>query len=58
MKVKRYKPTSPSRRYYEVLAEEGLTKKEPERALLEAKSRSGGRNNSGRITSRFRGGAR
>ena len=56
MKVKRYKPTSPSRRYYEVLVDEQLSKKEPERRLLEPKSRSGGRNNSGRITTRFRGG--
>jgi large subunit ribosomal protein L2 len=56
MSVKRYKPTSPARRYFEVLSSEGLTKKEPEKALLERKSRSGGRNNSGRITSRFRGG--
>jgi large subunit ribosomal protein L2 len=56
MKIKRYKPTSPSRRYYEALVDPGLSKKEPERNLLEAKSRSGGRNNSGRITSRFRGG--
>jgi large subunit ribosomal protein L2 len=56
MKVKRYKPTSPSRRYYEVLAEEGLTKKEPERKLLHGLTSKGGRNNSGRITSRFRGG--
>jgi large subunit ribosomal protein L2 len=56
MKIKRYKPTSPSRRYYEALVDQGLAKKEPERNLLEAKSRSGGRNNTGRITSRFRGG--
>jgi large subunit ribosomal protein L2 len=56
MTVRRYKPTSPARRYYEVLENEGLTKKEPERSLLEGKSSTGGRNHSGRITSRFRGG--
>ena len=56
MPVKRYKPTSPARRYYEVLSSEGLTKKAPEKALLESKSSSGGRNNAGRTTSRFRGG--
>jgi large subunit ribosomal protein L2 len=56
MPVKRYKPTSPSRCYYEALTGEGLTKKEPERKLLESKSSSGGRNHHGRITSRFRGG--
>jgi large subunit ribosomal protein L2 len=56
MPVKRYKPTSPARRYFEVLSSEGLTKKAPEKALLEGMNSSGGRNNSGRITSRFRGG--
>ena len=56
MPIKRYKPTSPSRRYYEVLSSEGLTKKAPEKALLESKSSSGGRNNTGHTTSRFRGG--
>lgn len=56
MTVKRYKPTSPARRYFEVLSGEGLTKKEPERSLLETKTSKGGRNNTGRITTRFRGG--
>jgi large subunit ribosomal protein L2 len=56
MKIKRYKPTSPARRYYEVLGSAGLTKKEPERSLIEGKRATGGRNHSGRITSRFRGG--
>jgi large subunit ribosomal protein L2 len=56
MSIKRYKPTSPARRYYEVLSSEGLTKKAPERALVEGKRSTGGRNHTGRITSRFRGG--
>jgi large subunit ribosomal protein L2 len=56
MKIKRYKPTSPARRYYEVLSSEDLTKKEPERRLIEGKRSTGGRNHTGRITSRFRGG--
>jgi large subunit ribosomal protein L2 len=56
MPVKRYKPTSPARRYYEALTSEGLTKKAPEKALLEPKSSSGGRNNTGHTTTRFRGG--
>jgi large subunit ribosomal protein L2 len=56
MSVKRYKPTSPARRYFEVLSSEGLTKKAPEKSLIEAMSSTGGRNNQGRITSRFRGG--
>ena len=57
MAVKRYKPTSPARRAYEVVGLDELTKKGPERSLLRGASIStGGRNSSGRITSRFRGG--
>jgi large subunit ribosomal protein L2 len=39
-----------------VLETSELTKKKPERSLLEAKSKSGGRNADGRVTSRHRGG--
>lgn len=39
-----------------VLTDEGLTKKEPEKRLTKFHSRSGGRNNDGRMTIRFRGG--
>ena len=56
MSIKRYKPTSPSRRYYEVLSSEDLTKKAPEKSLTEGKRSTGGRNHTGRTTSRFRGG--
>jgi large subunit ribosomal protein L2 len=56
MSVKRYKPTSPARRYYEVLSSEELSKKDPEKALTEGKHSTGGRNHTGRTTSRFRGG--
>ena len=56
MPIKSFKPTSPSRRYYSVLVTSDLTKKAPERSLLEKQTSSGGRNNHGRITSRFRGG--
>jgi large subunit ribosomal protein L2 len=56
MTVKRYKPTSPARRYFEVLSSEGLSKKDPEKNLVEGKRQKGGRNHTGRITSRFRGG--
>ncbi len=56
MAIKSFKPTSPARRYYSVLATGDLTKKKPEKALLDHKTSSGGRNNNGRITSRFRGG--
>ena len=56
MPVKRYKPTSPSRRFYESADFDSITKSAPEKKLTEAKQSLGGRNNQGRITSRFRGG--
>jgi large subunit ribosomal protein L2 len=56
MPLKSFKPTSPSRRYYTVLSTKDITKDTPERSLLDVQQRSGGRNNNGRITSRFRGG--
>jgi large subunit ribosomal protein L2 len=56
MGIRSFKPTSPARRYYSVSDFKEITKTEPERSLIEKKSKSGGRNNNGRITSRFRGG--
>jgi large subunit ribosomal protein L2 len=56
MALKQYKPRTPARRFYEVADFSALTKKRPERKLTEAKASTGGRNNVGRITSRFRGG--
>ena len=55
MPIKRFKPTSPARRYYETQDFGMLTKGEPEHGLTEAKSSIGGRNNQGRITTRFHG---
>jgi len=54
--TKRYKPTSPGRRRASVLDYSHLTKKEPEKSLLEPLKKTGGRNNRGRVTCRFRGG--
>lgn len=56
MAIKKFKPTSPGRRHYEVASFKDLTKKAPEKALTESKKVSAGRNNQGRITIRFRGG--
>ena len=56
MPVKTYKPTSPGRRHGSVLDYSKLTKKKPEKALLRPLKKTGGRNNTGRITSRRRGG--
>jgi large subunit ribosomal protein L2 len=56
MGIRTFKPTSPARRYYSVSDFAEITKSEPERSLIEKQTSSGGRNNLGRITSRFRGG--
>ena len=56
MPPKPYRPTSPGRRGMTVLKDKMLSKEQPEKRLTTALSRSGGRNNFGRITTRFRGG--
>lgn len=56
MPLKRFNPTSPARRYYEVADFSEVAKNKPERKLTQPKHSTGGRNNNGRITSRFRGG--
>ena len=55
MAVKKYKPTSPARRFY-TTNKPPTTKSRPEKSLSFSKKRSGGRNNLGRITTRHRGG--
>src|SRR5438876_7954975 len=56
MAVKRHKPTSPGRRFSTWPDRAEVTKKSPEKSLVEGLSKSGGRNTHGRITSRHRGG--
>ena len=56
MAVKRYKPTSPARRFMTVSAYTELTGDKPERSLLTDKRKTGGRNNQGKITVRHIGG--
>ncbi len=56
MAVKRYKPTSPARRFMTVHAYDEITATKPERSLLEDQRKTGGRNNTGRITVRHIGG--
>ena len=56
MAVKTFNPTTPSRRHMAVLDYAStITKTTPEKSLVKGKKSSGGRNNSGRITVRFRG---
>jgi large subunit ribosomal protein L2 len=56
MGIRQFKPTSAGRRFFMVSDFAEITTDTPQRALLESKSSSGGRNHYGRITSRFRGG--
>lgn len=56
MAIKKFKPTSPGRRFMSVSAFDEITKQEPERSLLAPLQRRGGRNAQGRITVRHQGG--
>lgn len=56
MAIKTYKPTSAGRRNMSVSTFEEITRSEPERSLLSPVRRKGGRNNSGRVTTRHQGG--
>ncbi len=56
MAVRVYKPTSPARRFMSVLTFEEVTKKTPEKSLLEYKQKNAGRNKQGKITVRHQGG--
>ncbi|MRI32974.1 50S ribosomal protein L2 [Endozoicomonas sp. OPT23] len=56
MAVIKCKPTSPGRRFVVKIVNPDLHKGRPYAPLLEKKSKTGGRNNAGRITTRHRGG--
>lgn len=56
MAIVKAKPTSPGRRFVVKVVGSDLHKGKPHAALLEKKSRNGGRNNNGRITTRHVGG--
>ena len=56
MAIVKAKPTSPGRRGVVQVKHQHLHKGEPYSGLVEKKSKSGGRNNTGRITTRHRGG--
>ena len=56
MPVRKFKPTSPGRRFMSVSTFEEITKTEPEKSLLAPVTKKGGRNNNGRITTRHQGG--
>jgi large subunit ribosomal protein L2 len=56
MPIKKYKPTSPARRYHTVQVNDDITQTTPYRPLTEPLKKSGGRNNHGELTSWWRGG--
>jgi large subunit ribosomal protein L2 len=56
MGVKEYKPTSAGRRFMSGLTFDEITKKGPEKSLLTTVKKTGGRNHSGKITTRHIGG--
>ena len=56
MAIRVYKPTTPARRFMSVLTYEEITKKKPEKSLLEPLKKHAGRNKQGKITVRHRGG--
>ncbi len=56
MALKSYKPTTPSQRQLVLVDRSGLYAGKPVKGLVEGQNSTGGRNNLGRITTRFRGG--
>ncbi|MFZ5645238.1 MAG: 50S ribosomal protein L2 [Bacillota bacterium] len=56
MGVKKFKPTSPGRRFVTVSTFDEITTDKPEKSLLEPLNKKSGRNNKGRVTVRHRGG--
>ncbi|MDP3791066.1 MAG: 50S ribosomal protein L2 [Candidatus Omnitrophota bacterium] len=56
MGIKKYKPTTPGLRWAALADFSELTKGKPEKGLLAPLKKSGGRGNTGRVTSRHRGG--
>lgn len=56
MALKSFRPLTASLRFTTLNRPDGISKKRPERSLVESKSKTGGRNVYGRITSRRRGG--
>ena len=56
MPVKKLRPNTPSQRFMTLNSFDEITTSKPEKSLLTSKKRSGGRNNSGKMTMRYIGG--
>jgi len=56
MSVRKLKPITPGQRFRVVNGFDTITTDKPEKSLLAPKKRSGGRNNQGKMTMRYKGG--
>ena len=56
MGIRKYKPTTPGRRFSSVSDFSELTRSTPEKSLLRPLTKTGGRNSYGRVTARRKGG--
>lgn len=56
MAIRKFKPVTPGTRFMSVSTFEEITKTTPEKSLTAPIKKSGGRNNLGKVTTRFRGG--
>jgi len=56
MALKKYKPTTPGQRFKLISAFDEITSSTPEKSLLTANKKTGGRNNEGKMTMRYMGG--
>ena len=56
MAIKKFKPTTPSRRHMTVIKSEEITKFSPEKSLLTSLKKNAGKNSQGKITVRHKGG--
>jgi large subunit ribosomal protein L2 len=56
MALKKYKPTTPGQRFKVISAFDDITTSTPEKSLLAPARKTGGRNNSGKMTMRYMGG--
>lgn len=56
MPIKTYRPTTKTRRFQTTVTREEITRQSPEKSLTRGLTKTGGRNNYGRVAIRFRGG--
>lgn len=56
MSLKKFKPTTPGQRHKVISDYKDITQRAPEKSLVKGRSKSGGRNNDGRMTMRYIGG--